>query len=414
MAKPPALPGPARRPGPLWASGRFALRVIGVDGPRWPRIEIRRPYALIGRAPGADVRIDDPVLSSRQVYLHLDRRGLFAADLASRNGSRIGPDGLASSWLKPGDRIEVAGRQVELIDLKIDDPDPAGVPPGVDPLSDSGSRPLVLMTLYPSRKPEAPLALNSELVFVGRSAACGVSVEEPQSARVQCVIVRTETAAYAVNLLGRDTTLNDRPLRYAEPLQSGDVLAIGDSRFECRILPSGSSPTASVPARRSKALQKPSMTVDGADLPIPEPPAELFQGADGNQALAWMMGVLQASQGEMMRRQDAFQREVVQALRNIQDDNREALDLHMESVQKLNEGLSALRDEVRRRFGPTAAPPRPEPPKVPPLRLKPSDPAAEPGRDAATAWLINRVNAIEQETQSSWKDLLARLGRGGK
>ncbi len=125
-----------------------------------------------------------------------------------------------------------------------------------------------------------------------------------------------------------------------------------------------------------------------------------------------MMGVLQATQGEMLRRQTEFQRDVVQVLRQLQSDNAVALDKHLERVEGLRNELSSLRDEVRRRFGPTAAPSRPEPPKVPPLRVAPSAPADDP--EATAAWLIHRVSQIDQENRHSWRDLLGRLGRGGK
>src|SRR5689334_1031438 len=103
MSRVPAPPDSATpAPAPLWAAGRFVLRVHGV-GSNWQRlIEVRRPFALIGRLPGADVPIDDRAVSSRHAYLHLDRRGLFAVDLASRSGSRIGPEGRAAGWLRPG------------------------------------------------------------------------------------------------------------------------------------------------------------------------------------------------------------------------------------------------------------------------------------------------------------------------
>ena len=263
----------------------------------------------------------------------------------------------------------------------------------------------MLMTLYPAGEPESPLALNSELVFLGRSSACGVSVDEPLSARVQCVIVRTETSAYAVNLLGRDTSINGRPLRYAEPIENGDVLAVGGSRFDCRIL----SPDATAILPIAAHLPRPE-----PNLALPTPPPGLFEGANQGEVLAWMMGTLQASQNELSRRQETFQREIVQAIRQLQTDNREAIETHLKSVQKLDDGLSALRDEVRRRFGPTVAPPRPSVPKVPPLKIAPGPGPSEADRNAATAWLIHRVNEIEEESKSSWKALLGRLGRGGK
>lgn len=403
---------------PLWSSGRFALRVHGV-GSNWQRVvEVRRPYALVGRVPGSDVLIDDRAVSARHVYLHLDARGLFAVDLASRSGSRIGPESRAADWLRPGDSLEVAGRRIEILDVEADGAQTGGREPG-DPLSEDLGQDLVGITLYPGQGPQAPLALNSELVFLGRSSACGVQVDDPSAARIQCVLVRGQRAAYVLDLLGRCTWLNGRPLRDAQVLRDGDILAVGSARFECRTSPPGPSPAhatrtapaASPPPPPSPPAARPSRAPEvlGPVEPPPLPPGLIPAEAQG-QVLAWMMGVLQATQGEMLRRQSEFQNDVVDALRQIQDDNQAALGKHLETVDSLNQQLSSLREEVRRRFGPSTAPSRPEPPKAPPLRISPAPPPAE-NPEAAAAWLLNRVSQIDQENRASWRDLLGRIHR---
>jgi pSer/pThr/pTyr-binding forkhead associated (FHA) protein len=391
---------------PLWASGRFALRVHGV-GSNWQRVvEVRRPYALIGRVPGSDVLVDDRVVSARHVYMHLDPRGLFAVDLASRAGSRIGPEGRAAGWLRPGDSLEVANRRIEVLDLEIEGAETALEEPG-DPLSEDLGRDLVGITLYPGQGPQAPLALNSELVFLGRSSACGVHIDDPSAARIQCVLIRSQRAAYVLDLLGRTSWLNGRPLREAQALQDGDILAVGSARFECRITPPGQmpAPVASPPA--PLASQAPDVL--SRIEPPPLPPGLVPAEAQG-QVLAWMMSVLQATQGEMLRRQSEFQNGVIDALRQIQDDNQAALGKHLETVESLNQQLSSLREEVRRRFGPSTAPSRPEPPKAPPLRINPAPPPTE-SPEVAAAWLLNRVSQIDHENRSSWRDLLGRIHR---
>ena len=190
MATPPFPPGASSPTAPLWASGRFALRVHGV-GSNWQRVvEIRRPYALIGRIPGSDVLIDD---RNDQRPSHLSapgHRGLFAVDLASRSGSQIGPEGRAAAWLRPGDSLEVAGRRIELVDLRaIRHPD-RRLETRRPPLRRPQSNPAPASRSTRARLPLSPLALNSELVFLGRSAACGIQVNDSSVARIQCVLVR--------------------------------------------------------------------------------------------------------------------------------------------------------------------------------------------------------------------------------
>ena len=79
------------------------------------------------------------------------------------------------------------------------------------------------------------------------------------------------------------------------------------------------------------------------------------------QVLAWMMGVLQATQGEMLRRQSEFQNDVIDALRQIQDDNNATLGKHLETVETLNQQLSSLQ---RRSPPPVRSVNRPQSPRA--------------------------------------------------
>src|SRR4051794_26668585 len=93
----PAPPAGAGRGGcALGADGEFRLRVGDAGSGRV--VEIARPFALIGRVAGADVQIEDRAVSARHVYLHLDRRGLFAVDLATRTGTRFGGAPRSAGW----------------------------------------------------------------------------------------------------------------------------------------------------------------------------------------------------------------------------------------------------------------------------------------------------------------------------
>ena len=57
--------------GPLWVDGQFTVRVRG-PGPEPGRIiRLRRPFALIGQIPGADIRIDDPAVDGQIGRAHV-------------------------------------------------------------------------------------------------------------------------------------------------------------------------------------------------------------------------------------------------------------------------------------------------------------------------------------------------------
>ena len=408
-----------------WSSGKITLRLAPESGVRGAStvVEINAPYALIGRGPGAGVRIDDPAVSSRHVYLHLDRRGLFAVDLATRTGTRVGVSRGPSGWLQEGDRLEIAGREIEVLALRHDDLEDADPGEMVNPLEDTGDRPLVRLTLFPDDPPREPLTLNSELVFVGRSPACGVPIASASAMRVQCVLVRDTRAAYMVDLVGRGTWVNDRPVVKVATLSDGDNVMVGSARFSCRIEPFD-APRSTLPAlslgigRSTPDTTSPTelMTLDtsqgawGID-PAAGPPLHLIPTEAQGAVLGWMMGQIQGRQDEAIRRQADFQTELVRLVAEIHRDNHAVLNRHLERADAIHRELSELRDELKKRFGEQAPMPAPSPalaaPRPNPLKITPTAPPQSP--DAAANWLIARVNQLDQENRTSWKDLLGRL-----
>ena len=403
----------------LWAKGGFTLRILADGARRDAIVSVTDPFAVIGRAPGAAVVFDDPAVSARHAYLHLDRRGLFAVDLATRTGTRVGPSGGPAGWLAPGDRVEVAGREVEVLALRLDqDEDAAGtdvfeIEPA-SPLDDTGNAPIARLTLFPESAPRDPLSLNSRLVFVGRSPACAVPVDSPTALRVQCVLVRDETGAYVVDLVGRGTWKNGRPLRGAEALADGDSLMVGSARYQCRVEPPG--PLAYRPALSlgigSTAPESMSTSTELANLVAAAPPMHLVPADAQAAVLGWLMNQLQSRQDEASRRQADLQVELVKLVAEIHRDNHAVLNRHLERSDALRRELAEVREELRRRFGPGTSPSHAGPaslnaPRLPPLKIVPAAPPEDPA--AAASWLLSRVNQLEQENRKGWKDLLGRL-----
>ena len=416
---------PLEPPAPLWAEGGFTLVVHGPDGNPPQTVNVLRPYAMIGRLVGVDVQIDDRRVSARHAYLHLDRRGLYAIDLATRTGTRVGQEARGAGWLTTGAALEVAGYRMEVTQIQV----AGGLSPDLaDPLADARNRGLARVTLYPARNPSAPLVLGSELVFLGRSPSCGVRVEGASASRTHCVLVRTPTSAYMVDLTGRGTWLNDRPLQGAAPLIDGDSLMIGTARFEVRVEPpnrnrsgSGRALAATRPAAAPPAVSSApsSLPAELLNAGLPSLPPGLGTSEMQATFLSWMMAVLQNSQNEMLRRQDEFHHDMVRLLGQMQRENTTVLNRHLERVEAINHELSALRDEIGRRFGSEAHPlppttlPEPPAPRPVPIPLAAAPPApADPA--AATHWLLTRVRQLEQENRSSWRDLISRLGGAGR
>jgi pSer/pThr/pTyr-binding forkhead associated (FHA) protein len=403
----------------LWSSGGFTLRVLGSRGGQ--TVSVRVPYGVIGRASGGALVLNDPAVSSRHAYLHLDNRGLFVVDLATRTGTRVGSGGGLSGWLGPGQRLEIAGITIEVVEIQRESNDgivAASLPS--NPLHDASNAPLAQLTLFPENNPEEPLALNSELVFVGRSPSCGVIVSSDSAMRVHCALVRAPMAAYIVDLVGRGAWRNNRPVRRAERLLNGDSLMIGADRFNCQVEAAGIPPSHLRSGLPALSLGVGSTTLPALFSPTSDSrlPASIFPTPEildlipveaQAQVLGWLMNQIQSRQDDSVRRQSEFQTELVRLVAEIHRDNQAVLQRHLERAETIHEELAEIRDEMKQRFGADAVAnfPALAAPKPTPLRIAPVAPPDNP--EAAANWLINRVNQLDQESRSSWKDLIGRL-----
>lgn len=416
---------PDQPDGLYWADGDMMFRVSAAGGEPDRLVKVRRPFAVVGRAEGADIVLDDRAVSARHAYLHLDHRGVYAVDLVTRTGTRINGTGRMVGWLRPGDWVEVAGSRVELVRIRLNDVVVEPPPCDADMLADRRDETLVKVLLEPRRPSDPPWDLGSELVFLGWSASCGIQVKDASVARTHCALVRTPGGAYLVDLCGRQTWVEDRPVRGTALLHDGDLITLGSTQFTARVEPPR-RPAALLPQviPRSDAatllarLEAPADAyrfLHGQPLPANLPfdtgliPAEA-QGA----LLAWMMGAIQGGQGEVLRRQGEFQLEMTQVLRQIQQDNAALLGAHLERIESIDRELAAIRAEIERRGAQPARVPPPLP-DVAPLRIaRPATPdEAVPADEAkaSTTWLLQRVSQLEDESRSTWKDLLGRLSQ---
>jgi pSer/pThr/pTyr-binding forkhead associated (FHA) protein len=417
--------------GTVWANGDLMFRVAGGDAKGDRIVEVDRPFARIGRSGDADIALDDRAVSTSHAYLHLDRRGVFTVDLLTRTGLRINGVTRPVGWLRPGDWLEIADRKIELIRARIDGVtlDPHSHLCQADPLADVGpGRALASVTLEPRRSGDAPWVIGSELVFLGWSASCGIQVKDAAIARTHCVLVRTARGAHLVDLCGRQTWVEGRPVEAVVVLRDGDLLTLGSTQFTVRVEPPARAPlhvhipevvprdeAATLPARRDPLLG-PAFEQALASVPAPMPLAlspDLIPVEAQNALLAWMMGTIQGGQGEMLRRQGEFQLAMTELLRQLQTDSTSVLQAHLERIESIDRELASLRAAIE---GRDAAPPPPDRvlPTVPPLRIaRPARPEGPPGDEAkaTAAWLLQRVNQLEDENRSAWKDLLARISQ---
>ena len=386
--------------GTSWVDGQFTVRLRGPGHEPGRIIRIRRPFALIGQIPGADIRIDDPSVDGRHALLLLDRRGVFGVDLLSRSGTRFAGAEATSAWLGAGDILEIAGRRIELLQLRIDG---STVDP---PLSDDdllGDSPgLVGLTLEPVDSPGPPWSLASALAFVGRGDACAIRVENASASWTHCALFRGTSSVHMINLLGRRTLVNDQAVEGTSELLDGDVLTVGQARFGVRFswpitheMGSVDALTRNSPIPGPFPAREPSTTI----ARINDPSSGQLVPLDPRGA---MVALLREAVGSVL---DASNPQLFDFLRQFQSDTATLLEAQIHRIEALNHEIASLREEVRHQMGPPAIP-------AEPLRLDlippPADPSSRP-----PSWLMDRLAVLETENRSTWKEVLARFSPTG-
>ena len=377
-------------PSTHWGPGRIVLRVVHPDGTRRV-VAIDRPYALLGRAQAADLRISHPDASLRHAYLHLDRRGVYAVDLATRTGTRFDgiPPEVRAAWIRPGRGLEFAGHRVELVEGAFDHGSRDGEPVGPDPLA--ATEGLVPLELVPDDLNGRPLRPRSALAFLGSNRSCALRFTGDELARVHGVLVRTTAEAFLVDFVGSGVAS-------VAAVRAGDRLEIGRRGYSARI---GPSPAAPLPVISRSAV------IATVDRVAPTASPEL------REALARrMFETLQFGQDLLLRSHDQLQRSMLEATRTLSGDRTDTVDRHRAQLDQLRSELTEARAELRRRLAErdtVALAHIPGPPPIPRDQL--AVPVASFGQ--ATSWLLDRVadleRAIDREPCVGGLELLAQL-----
>ncbi|WP_435011833.1 FHA domain-containing protein (plasmid) [Tundrisphaera lichenicola] len=364
----------------LWVEGRFTVRVRGPGHEPGRVVRLRKPFALIGRLPGADLRIDDPAVEDRHALLILDHQGLFGVDLLTRTGTRFAGGNSTSARLGLGDVLEVAGRRIEILQLRIDG---ESIDPPLsddDLLADADPSALVALSLGPIDESGPSWMLGSTLAFAGSGEACAIRVEDASPAN--CALIRGASTAHVINLLGEPTLLNGLPIPGASALLDGDILTLGRAQLVVGVAP---------PRWDAKlgALSR----FEGTFGEVPGLPAELA-GSPRAALLAMILTGAARPPGEP-------QNEILRTLRLFQADAASLFQDQFDRIEALGREIAEIREQVELRSGSPEAPPEP-------IRL---DLIAReiPEEEDSPAWLLDRLQGLESESRSTWKDLIGRI-----
>ena len=371
--------------GPLWVDGSIALRVRDKRQRAWRMVKIRHPHAVIGRHSQADLVINRPDVAEHHVFLFLDARGLFGVDLRTERGTRFAGTTAEAAWLGAGDLIEVGDHAIEIMQLRVNgvvldgplaDDNPLGL---VEP---TDGKPINDLTLRLLDDSNANWSIGSSLVFLGRGPACAVSLAGPTIGLTHSALLRAGSGAYLVPFPGETARLNDRPIPPGARLTDEDILTIGNNSLLIQ----------------THDLSEPPAAPRLADL------ADRLEMAVGTEA----MTDVEFTFGHHVR-PDTNPVDYPALLGRLQAETAAIIGVLLRRIEALDEEMAALRDRLdandQTRTGPAAPP-------VEKLRweLIPQAETDPSGPGQSGVWLVDRLRELEAERQTTWSNLVNRIG----
>ncbi len=384
------MPVGRQNSGPLWVDGSIALRVRDKRHRAWRMVKVRRPYAILGHHPKADLVIERADVAEHHVFLFLDARGLFGVDLRTDRGTRFAGTNAEAAWLGSGDLIEVGDHAIEVIQLRVNGMILAGPLSDDDPLGlmppDLGKAPSEL-TLRLVADPNANWSIGSSLVFLGRGPACAVQLTDESIGPTHSAILRDGPAVYLINFPGQATRINDAPSPPAARLADADTITIGGDSLLVR---AHDIPPVAAPRSFDQLVNRLELAAgheNYADVGFAfENHRAVPQTGSGPIDYPSLIGRLQAETAALvavlLRRIEALDDEMASLRERLDADDRARVDAQPAPVEKLRWDLIPQAE--------------PEP-----------DAIAQPGH-----WLVERLRDLEHERQTTWTNLLSRITPG--
>ena len=210
--------------------GRLGMHLLvelpGVAQPA--RLELDRPFLLLGSDPACDLRIDHPDVAPSQAYLQWVAGHLFCTDLAGTAESRSGRrTPKANPWVER-QPLQIGPCRLTLVGEE----SPAA--PAFNPLDRSpqlaAEFPQVRLKFDGVEQSDNQWPVDRPVTLIGRGSQCKLRLNHPDMPLVLASLLRTPSGCWLIDLANQGTTLvNGRRVCFA-PLDIGDVLQLGPFR----------------------------------------------------------------------------------------------------------------------------------------------------------------------------------------
>jgi hypothetical protein len=211
-------------------------------------IENRR--LSIGRAEGADIRLEDAAVSKQHAAIEVRGADHLLLDLESANGTFVNGNRVARHLLNHGDTIEIVDFQIRYVDHK-------SIVAGegdrtmVFRATDSGLVPVAGKSpTMDARTVEIALPSGALRGVAGKSAGATVGLEQPltglgERGKDYAAIFRRSEGFALARVSGRPPRVDGKAIGDGwQPLHDGAVIEVGGDKFELRHIARAGAPKA--------------------------------------------------------------------------------------------------------------------------------------------------------------------------
>ena len=232
-------------------------------------VALDRDLIGLGRGPDNHVVVPDPRASRRHALIQREGAGYTIEDLDTANGTWVNGRRIAERTPLRGDDLI----QIGATEFTFREPQAAAVMPEVIPVR--GARLLRAST-------GEEIALDRDLVSIGRGAQNQIVVPDPRASRRHALIQR-EGETYWIEDLGgsNGTFVNEQRVEGRAPLNHGDEIHIGGAEFTFQLIglpgtareaPPDRAATPAMPAVSAMSTPQPREWPPAPVSPPPPPP----------------------------------------------------------------------------------------------------------------------------------------------
>jgi hypothetical protein len=376
-----------------------------------PVLEYHQPFILVGGHPRADLRLEDPGVSQRHLYLQVIDGHLFGVQLSGRVPTQWGNQSKQAGWV-PSDcvlrlgsfsiRNLGSGKLSTTAGKSLGDPMAAGSYPGA---------PYTLHLAGAEAAAGNEIALDRKLTLVGNLPICKVRMNSSHASGVHCSLIRARDGVWIHDMCSREGLRVNNVQVETALLHDGENLEIGNRVFRIRYAarlddepsPPDTKPSAEsslLPVRRELSIEPTASAVGLAEKEVVE------------EILGPVLDRMADFQSQTFEQFQELMATMVRMFGAMLSEHREFVKEERERFEQIAHGIAASQFGAQRAVDPVPAArseteaERPRPTISADVRTPPFPPQKRaPNHEQIHLWLEERMSELSSKRANFWQKL---------